>query len=444
MSVQVSVEKLEHSMAKLTITVPADRFNKAVNNAYLKQRNRISVPGFRKGKAPLAIVEKMYGVEMFYEDAANEVINDTYGDALEQLEDLMVTSRPAFDLVQIEKGQEFIYTAEVATKPEVTLGQYKGLEVEASEITVTPEEVEAEVANVQKQNGRDVSIEEPAANDDTVVIDYVGTVDGEEFEGGSAENHSLKLGSGSFIPGFEDQLIGAKAGDEVKVEVTFPEEYHAEELAGKAAVFEVKVHEVRRTELPEIDDEFAQDVSEFDTLEEYKADVEKQLREKKEKDALMQKQQKLVDQIIESSEMDIPEVMIQSAAEENVERYAAQMGVPAQQLMQYMGEDAMSYFMDPALKNIQTSLVLQAIAEAEGITMTDEELDEEYAKLAEQYNMTVDQLKELFDKNTTAAMKGDYIAQKALHFVTDNAVEVAPKAEEASDAEEAPKAEEEE
>ena len=430
MSVQVNVEKLEHSMAKLTITVPADRFNKAVNNAYLKQRKNIAVPGFRKGKAPLAIVEKMYGPEMFYEDAANEVINDTYGEALEQLEDLMITSRPSFDLVQIQKGQEFIYTAEVATRPEVKLGEYKGLEVEVEEIVVTPEEVEAEIANVQKQNGRELSVDTPAENDDTVVIDYVGSVDGVEFEGGKAENHPLKLGSGSFIPGFEEQLVGVKAGDEVKVEVTFPEEYHAEELAGKAAVFEVKVHEVKHTELPEIDDEFAQDVSEFDTLEEYKVDVEKQLHEKKEKDALLKKQQKLVDMIIESSEMDIPEVMIQSAAEENVERYASQMGVSPQQLMQYMGEEAMNYFMEPALKNIQTSLVLQAVAEAEGITMTDEELDAEYAKMAEQYNMEVDKLKELFDKNSTAAMKGDYIAQKALRFVTDAAVEVAPKAAE--------------
>ena len=430
MSVQVNVEKLEHSMAKLTITVPADRFNKAVNNAYLKQRKNIAVPGFRKGKAPLAIVEKMYGPEMFYEDAANEVINETYGEALEQLEDLMVTSRPAFDLVQIQKGQEFIYTAEVATRPEVKLGEYKGLEVEAEEIVVTPEEVEAEIANVQKQNGRELSVDTPAENDDTVVIDYVGSVDGVEFEGGKAENHPLKLGSGSFIPGFEEQLVGVKAGDEVKVEVTFPEEYHAEELAGKAAVFEVKVHEVKHTELPEIDDEFAQDVSEFDTLEEYKVDVEKQLHEKKEKDALLKKQQKIVDMIIESSEMDIPDVMVQSAAEENVERYASQMGVSPQQLMQYMGEEAMNYFMEPALKNIQTSLVLQAVAEAEGITMTDEELDAEYAKMAEQYNMEVDKLKELFDKNSAAAMKGDYIAQKALHFVTDAAVEVAPKAAE--------------
>ena len=433
MSVQVSVEKLEHSMAKLTITVPADRFNKAVNNAYLKQRKNIAVPGFRKGKAPLAIVEKMYGSEMFYEDAANEVINESYPEALEQLEDLMITSRPAFDLVQIGKGQEFIYTAEVATKPEVKLGQYKGLEVEAVEITVTPEEVEEEIANVQKQNGRDISIEDPAENDDTVVIDYVGSIDGVEFEGGKGENHSLKLGSGSFIPGFEEQLVGAKAGDEVKVEVTFPEDYHAEELAGKAAVFEVKVHEVRRTELPEIDDDFAQDVSEFDTLEEYKKDVEKQVRERKEKEALTVKQQKLVDQIIENSEMDIPQVMIESAAEELLERYTSQMGVNAQQYMQYTGlsrEQALEPVMAPALKNIQTSLVLQAVAEAEGITMSDEELDAEFVKLAEQYNMTVDKLKELFDQNAIAAMKGDYVAQKALHFVTDAAVEVAPKAEE--------------
>ncbi len=434
MSVQVSVEKLEHNMAKLTITVDADRLDKAITNAYVKMRKNITAPGFRKGKVPQKLAEKLYGAEIFYEDAANELVNTTYPEAMEQVEDLTITSMPAFDLVKIEKGEDFIYTAEVATKPEVTLGQYKGLEVEAEEITVTAEDVDAELASVQKQNGREISIETPAEKDDTVVIDYVGTVDGEEFEGGSAENHSLKLGSGAFIPGFEDQLIGAKAGDDVKVEVTFPEEYHAEELAGKAAVFQVKVHEVKHTELPEIDDDLAQDVSEFDTLEEYKADLEKQIRERKEKAALEVKQQKLVDAIIENSEMDIPQVMIESAAEELLERYTSQMGIGLQQYMQYTGmsrEDALSPVMDPALKNIQTSLVLQAIAEAEGLEMSDEELDAEFEKLAEQNNMQVDKLKELFDKNSMAAMRGDYVAQKALRFVTDAAVEVAPKAEDA-------------
>ncbi len=434
MSVQVSVEKLEHNMAKLTITVGADRLDQAITNAYVKMRKNITAPGFRKGKVPQKLAEKLYGAEIFYEDAANELVNTTYPEALEQLEDLTVTSMPAFDLVKIEKGEDFIYTAEVATKPEVTLGQYKGLEVEAEEITVTAEDVDAELASVQKQNGREISIETPAEKDDTVVIDYVGTVDGEEFEGGSAENHSLKLGSGAFIPGFEDQLIGAKAGDDVKVEVTFPEEYHAEELAGKAAVFQVKVHEVKHTELPEIDDDFAQDVSEFDTLDEYKADLEKQIRERKEKAALEAKQQKLVDMIIENSEMDIPQVMVESAAEELLERYTSQMGIGLQQYMQYTGmsrEDALSPVMDPALKNIQTSLVLQAIAEAEGIEMTDEEMEAEFEKLAEQNNMQVDKLKELFDNNSMAAMKGDYVAQKALRFVTDAAAEVAPKAEDA-------------
>ena len=434
MSVQVSVEKLEHNMAKLTITVDADRLDKAITNAYVKMRKNITAPGFRKGKVPQKLAEKLYGAEIFYEDAANELVNTTYPEAMEQVEDLTITSMPAFDLVKIEKGEDFIYTAEVATKPVVTLGQYKGLEVEAEEITVTAEDVDAELASVQKQNGREISIETPAEKDDTVVIDYVGTVDGEEFEGGSAENHSLKLGSGAFIPGFEDQLIGAKAGDDVKVEVTFPEEYHAEELAGKAAVFQVKVHEVKHTELPEIDDDLAQDVSEFDTLEEYKADLEKQIRERKEKAALEVKQQKLVDAIIENSEMDIPQVMIESAAEELLERYTSQMGIGLQQYMQYTGmsrEDALSPVMDPALKNIQTSLVLQAIAEAEGLEMSDEELDAEFEKLAEQNNMQVDKLKELFDKNSMAAMRGDYVAQKALRFVTDAAVEVAPKAEDA-------------
>ena len=271
----VQVEKLEHNMAKLTITVPAETFNKAITQAYKKMKNQISIPGFRKGKVPQAMVEKMYGAGMFYEDAANIVIPEEYDKALAEVKDIKITSQPAIDVTQMEKGKDFIFTAEVATKPEVTLGQYKGIEVPENKVEVTDEEIEAELKKVQEQNAREITVDRPAENGDTVVID---------FEGGTAENHPLVLGSGSFIPGFEDQLVGATADSDVEVNVTFPEDYQAKDLAGKAAVFKVKVHEIKKKELPEINDEFAQDVSEFDTLDEYKEDVKKGIAEQKGED----------------------------------------------------------------------------------------------------------------------------------------------------------------
>lgn len=434
----VQVEKLEHNMAKLTITVPAETFDKAVTQAYKKMKNQISIPGFRKGKVPQAMVEKMYGAGMFYEDAANIVIPDAYDEALAEVKDITITSQPSIDIVQINKGQEFIFTAEVAVKPEVTLGQYKGIEVPETVIEVTDEEIEAELKKVQEQNAREISVDRPAESGDTVVIDYEGSVDGELFDGGTATDHPLVLGSNSFIPGFEDQLIGAAADSDVDVHVTFPEDYHAEDLAGKAALFKVKVHEVKRKELPEINDEFAQDVSEFDTLEEYKADVKKGIADKKAAAARQEKQEKIITQIVENAEMDIPDPMVTTQARQMMDQFAQQMqynGLSMAQYYQFTGltPDGLLEQMKPqALKNIQNRLVLEAIAKAENYEASEEEVEAEFAKLAEKYNMTVEKIKEIFADEQKEGIKSDLAAQKALDLITDAAVEVPAAAVEAT------------
>ncbi|MGN0205069.1 MAG: trigger factor [Coprococcus sp.] len=434
----VQVEKLEHNMAKLTITVPAETFDKAITQAYKKMKNQISIPGFRKGKVPQAMVEKMYGAGMFYEDAANIVIPDAYDEALAEVKDITITSQPSIDIVQINKGQEFIFTAEVAVKPEVTLGQYKGIEVPETVIEVTDEEIAAELKKVQEQNAREISVDRPAESGDTVVIDYEGSVDGELFDGGTATDHPLVLGSNSFIPGFEDQLIGATADSDVDVHVTFPEEYHAEDLAGKEALFKVKVHEVKRKELPEINDEFAQDVSEFDTLEEYKADVKKGIADKKADAARQEKQEKIISQIVENAEMDIPDPMVTTQARQMMDQFAQQMqynGLSMAQYYQFTGltPDGLLEQMKPqALKNIQNRLVLEAIAKAENYEASEEEVEAEFAKLAEKYNMTVEKIKEIFADEQKEGIKSDLAAQKALDLITDAAVEVPVAAVEAT------------
>lgn len=434
----VQVEKLEHNMAKLTITVPAEDFDKAITQAYKKMKNQISIPGFRKGKVPQAMVEKMYGAGMFYEDAANIIIPDAYDKALAEVTDVNITSQPSIDIVQIGKGQEFIFTAEVAVKPEVTLGQYKGIEVPETVIEVTDEEIEAELKKVQEQNAREISVDRPAENGDTVVIDYEGSVDGELFDGGTATDHPLVLGSGSFIPGFEDQLIGAVADSDVDVHVTFPEEYHAEDLAGKEALFKVKVHEVKKKELPEINDEFAQDVSEFDTLEEYKADVKKSIADKKADAARQEKQEKIIAQVVENAEMEIPDPMVTTQARQMMDQFAQQMqynGLSMAQYYQFTGltPDGLLEQMKPqALKNIQNRLVLEAIAKAENFEASEEEVEAEFAKIAEKYNMTVEKIKELFADEQKDGIKSDLAAQKALDLITDAAVEVPVTAVEAT------------
>ena len=402
----VQVEKLEHNMAKLTITVPAETFNKAITQAYKKMKNQISIPGFRKGKVPQAMVEKMYGAGMFYEDAANIVIPEEYDKALAEVKDIKITSQPAIDVTQMEKGKDFIFTAEVATKPEVTLGQYKGIEVPENKVEVTDEEIEAELKKVQEQNAREITVDRPA------------------------ENHSLVLGSGSFIPGFEDQLVGATADSDVEVNVTFPEDYQAKDLAGKAAVFKVKVHEIKKKELPEINDEFAQDVSEFDTLDEYKEDVKKGIAEQKEKAVRQEKQEKIIRQIVENAEMDIPDPMVITQTRQMMDQFAQQMqsnGLSMAQYYQFTGltPDGLLEQMKPqAQKNIENRLVLEAIAAAEGITASEEEVEKEFANIAERYGLTVDKVKEIFADEETENIKSDIAAQKALDMITEAAVEV--------------------
>ena len=424
----VQIEMLEKNMAKLTIEVPAEEFSKAITKVYNKSKNRFAIPGFRKGKAPQHIIEKMYGVGVFYEDAANEVMPGAYEEAVNE-SGLEIVSRPVVDVIQMEKGKDFIFTAEVAVKPEATLGEYKGIEVEKTVIEVTDEEVDAEIKKTQEQNSREVTVERPAENGDTVVIDYVGTVDGVAFDGGSATGHNLVLGSGSFIPGFEDQLVGAVAGAHVDVNVTFPEEYHSKDLAGKAAVFACDVHEVKTKEYPEIDDEFAQDVSEFDTLEEYKEDVKKNIAAKKESEAKAEKQQKVMDKVIENATMEIPDAMVDTQAENMVEEYAQRLsyqGLSLEQYFQFTGLNAVTLkeqLKPQALKNIQSRLVLEAVIAAEGIEVTEEELENEIAQMAAMYQMEVEKVKEFLGDAEKESMKKDLAAQKAVEFVTNAAVE---------------------
>ncbi|HIQ99650.1 MAG TPA: trigger factor [Candidatus Scybalocola faecavium] len=424
----VQIEMLEKNMAKLTIDVPAEEFEKAITKAYNKNKGQISIPGFRKGKVPQIMVERMYGPAIFYEEAANYVMPEAYEKAAEESK-LDIVSRPAIDVTQMEKGKDFIFTAEVAIKPEVTLGQYKGIEVEKTEITVTDEEVDAELKKTQEQNSREISVDRPAQKGDTVVIDYAGTIDGEAFEGGSDKGHSLVLGSNSFIPGFEDQLVGAAAGSDVDVHVTFPEDYHAKDLAGKEAVFACTVHEVKTKEYPEIDDEFAQDVSEFDTLAEYKEDIKKHITERKENEAKSAKQQKVMDQIIENATMEIPDAMVDTQAANMVDEYAQRLsyqGLSLDQYFKFTGLNAQTLkdqLKPQALKNIQSRLVLEAVIAAENIEVSDDEFNAEIEKMASAYQMEADKVKELLGEEGAENIKKDLAAQKAVEFVTDAAVE---------------------
>ncbi|MEE1243768.1 trigger factor [Frisingicoccus sp.] len=420
----VQVEKLENNMAKLTIEVEAEKFVAATAKVYNKNKNQINVQGFRKGKAPQALIEKLYGAGIFYEEAADALINEVYGDAARE-SGLDITSYPSIDVVQVEKGKPFIFTAEVATRPEVELGQYMGVEIEKVETEVTEEDIEKEIKRLQDQNSREITVERPAENGDTVVIDYVGSVDGVEFEGGKGENYPLELGSGSFIPGFEEQLVGAAAGADVDVNVTFPEEYHADDLAGKAALFKVKVHEVKTKEYPEVDDEFAQDISDFDTLAEFKEDLKKRLGESKLEAAKAEKQQKVMDAVVANAKMDIPAAMVQKSVDdmmnEQAQRFQAQ-GISMDVFFQYSGmtpAQLAEQFRPQALANIKNRLVLDAIVAAENITVTEEDIEAEVNRLAEMWKMDAAKIRELVEEDI---MK-DYAAQKALDVITDAAVE---------------------
>lgn len=426
----VQVEKVEHNMAKLTIEVPAEELEKALEAAYQKEKKKISIPGFRKGKVPRAVVEKMYGPAIFYEDAANDLMQQNYGAAVEE-SGVDVVSRPTVDVVQIEKGKSFIFTAEVAVKPAVTLGQYKGVEVTKADVTVTEEEVQEALEKEQNNNARTIAVtDRPVAAGDTAVIDFEGFVDGVAFEGGKGEDYSLEIGSHSFIDTFEDQLVGKNAGDDVEVHVTFPEQYQAAELAGKPAVFQVKIKEIKAKELPELDDEFAQDVSEFETLDEYKESLKKELTEKKQNEVKRTQEDEAIQKIIDSSEMDIPDAMINSQCETMVEEFAqriAQSGLSMEQYLQFSGMtmDKLQEQVRPeAITRIKSSLVLEQIAKEENIVASEEDIDAEIAKMASQYGMEADKLKEYMGDSEKESMKREIAVSKAADFIMANAVEV--------------------
>ena len=425
----LQVENLEKNMAKLTIEVPASEFEKALQSAYNKQKKSISVPGFRKGKVPRQMVEKMYGPEIFYEDAANELIPTAYEEELKNC-DLEIVSRPTVDIVQIKKGENFIFTAEVAVKPEVTLGEYKGMEVDKTSTRVTQKEVEAKIKEEAEKNARTVTVEgRPVQDGDEVILDFEGFVDGEAFEGGKGENYPLTIGSGSFIPGFEEQLVGAEAEKEVEVKVTFPEEYHAEELKGKDAVFKCTIHEIKEKQIPEIDDEFAAEVSEFDTLDEYKADVKAKIKEQKENEGKQKKEDQAVEKAVANATMEIPEAMIDEQVRQMVNEFAQNMqyqGISFEQYCQITGmtlEKIQEETRPQAVKRIETRLVLEAIAKAENIEVTEERLDEEIKKMAESYKMEADKLKELMGEEEKKQMMEDIAVQDAVTFLVENAVE---------------------
>ena len=433
----LQVEKLEKNMAKLTIEVSAEELDKAMEKAYQKQKSRISLPGFRKGKAPRKMIESMYGKGVFMEDAVNSLVPQEYSKAIADC-DLEIVSQPEINVTQMEPGKALIFTADVATKPEVTLGDYKGVEVPKTEIAVTDEEVDAEVKKEQDKSSRTVVVEDrAAANGDITTIDFEGFVDGVAFDGGKGSDYALTLGSGTFIPGFEDQLVGANTGDHVEVKVTFPEEYQAKELAGKEAVFQCDVKKIETKEVPELDDEFAKDVSEFDTLAEYKEDVKNNLTEKKEKEARTAKENAAVDKAIENAQMDIPDLMIQTQCRQMMDDFARRMqqqGLSMDQYFQFTGQsmDKMMEDMKPqALKRIQTRLVLEKIAETENTQPSEEEITEEIQKMADAYKMEADKIREAIGEDGIEQLKKDLSVQKAVTLIADAAVE----AEKAADAE---------
>ncbi len=425
----VQVENLEKNMAKLTIELPAEELEKAMQAAYMKEKSKISLPGFRKGKVPRHMIEKMYGPEIFFEDAANTLITQSYPQAVDE-SGIEIVSRPDIDITQIEKGKAFIYTAEVAVKPEVTLGEYKGVTVTKVDTAVTEEEMDAEIDRERQSNARTITVEDRAVEDgDTAVIDFEGFVDGVAFEGGKGENHSLVIGSHSFIDNFEEQLIGKNTGDMLDVNVTFPEEYHAPDLAGKPAVFKVKINEIKTNELPELDDEFAQDVSEFDTLAEYKEDVKKKLAERKAENAKRTQEEEAIQKIVEMSQMEIPDAMVNTQAGSLVDDFAnriSQQGLSLEQYAQLTGttvEQMLEQMKPEALKRIQSSLVLEAIAEKEDIQVSEEDVEAEIGRMAEMYGMEADKMKEWMGDSERESIKKDLAVQKAVELVMEHVEE---------------------
>ena len=426
----LQVENLEHNMAKLTITVSAEEVEKALQAAYLKQRSKISLPGFRKGKVPRQMIEKMYGPEVFYDEAANHMISEAYGKAYDECE-LEIASQPTIDVVQLEKGKDFIFTAEVAVKPEVKLGEYKGLKVDKVSTRVMQKEVDEEIEKERERNARTVEVTDRAVQDkDIVTLDFEGFVDGVAFEGGKGENYPLTIGSGAFIPGFEEQLIGAEIDKETEVKVTFPEEYQAKELAGKEAVFKCTVHEIKAKELPELDDEFASEVSEeAETLEDYKAEVKAKIKERKENEGKEKKENQAVEQAVANAEIDLPAPMVDLQAKQMADDFARrimQQGMSVEQYFQFTGlneEKMMEELKPQAEKRIRTRLVLEAIVAAENIEVSDERLDEELQKMADSYQMEVEKLKEFMGENEKKQMKEDIAVQDAVTLIIEAAVE---------------------
>ena len=432
----LQVEKLEKNMAKLTIEVPAEELEAAIEKAYQKNKGKIQIPGFRKGKVPRKMIEQMYGKEFFYEDAANEVIPEAYEKAVEECEETIVSS-PKVDVTQIEAGKPFIFTAEVALKPEVTLGKYKGVEVEKIDTAVTEEEVEADLNQQRENNSRMVTVERAVEDGDVAVIDFEGFVDGVAFEGGKGENYSLTIGSHSFIDNFEDQLIGRSTGEELDVNVTFPAEYQASELAGKPAVFKVSIKEVKEKQLPELDDEFASEVSDFETMAEYKEDISKKLAEKKEQDAKNAKEDAVIEAIIEDAQMEIPDAMIVTQQRQMIDDFAQRLqmqGMNLDMYCQYTGQTPASMLESvkpQALKRIQSRLVLEAVAAAEKIEASEEDFENEVQKMAESYKMEADKVKEIMGEAGKKQIMEDLTVSKAADFVRENAKEKKAKAKKA-------------
>ncbi len=425
----LQVEKLEKNMAKLTVEASAEELEKAIEKAYQKQKKQISIPGFRKGKVPRQMVEKMYGREVFYEDAANELIPDAYDKALSECEEDIVSS-PKIEVVQIEAGKPFIFTATVALKPEVTLGKYKGVKIDKIDTEVTEEDVDAEIDRERENNARTITVEDrPVKDGDLTTLDFEGFVDGVAFEGGKGENYPLTIGSGAFIPGFEEQLIGAQIGKEVDVKVTFPEDYQAKELQGKEAVFKCTIKEIKEKELPEADDEFASEVSEFDTFAEYREDVKKNLAEKKEKDAKNRREEAALKAVVDEAKMEIPEAMLETQQRQMVDEFAQRItmqGLSMEQYFQFTGtsyEQLAEQMKPQAEERIRARLVLEAVAGAENIEATDEDYEQELKTMAEVYQMEVDKVKELMGEREKKNIMQDIAVRKAAEFIAENAKE---------------------
>ncbi len=425
----VQVENLEKNMAKLTVEIPEADFEKAIESVYLKNKNKFSVPGFRKGKVPRKMIEKMYGVGVFYEDAFNEVLPKSYEEAAKE-SGLVITSEPNFAIVQMEPGKPVIYTATVATKPDVTLGEYKGLEVPKADVDVTEDEVLAEIKKEQEKNATQEVVDRPIESGDIAIIDFKGFVDGVAFEGGEGEGYALTIGSGQFIPGFEDQLIGKKGGEDVDVNVTFPTPYQAKELEGKDALFKVSIQEVKEKKYPELDDEFASEVSEFETLDEYKADVKKKLEDRKAANAKREKENVVIEKAVAGATMEIPLPMINTRAKQLVDDFSMrlqQQGLNLQQYMQYTGlqqKQLMDDMTEQAKKSIESRLVLEAVAAAEGLSATEEEVQKSIADMAASYGMDAETLSKYIGEDEKKQMAEDVAVQKAIDFLVENSKEV--------------------